>query len=280
MGTEGRYKRERQHEYDVPPRIVVRGHLLEYRSGRAYSTPPPPQDKRRISIFSKASRLRLFKLLAALDFTKLDYPVFISLTYPDEVLPLSYVRRRQQRFLFVRSMEAYLDKQITGLWRTEWERRQSGQHKGQWCPHLHLLLWPVVWLPMSYVNEEWKRILDYGGYLRTEIKRPRNRKQVGYYVAKYMSKPSDSSLVYAAQLNTVDGRHWGKHRAKMMPLMPEECLGDVSEADARFLYDAFTRVFPDHKLPFGESFTLMGDFVPLLTKYLKQMHLTTPGETS
>lgn len=280
MGTEGRYRRTRQHEFDKPPRVVIRGNLLEYKSGKAFTLPPPPLEKRRISVFSKASRLRLFKLLATLDFARMDYAVFCTLTYPDEVLPLSYVTRTRHRYLFLRSMEAYLDAHLTGLWRTEWELRKSGQLAGTFQPHMHLLLWPWKWVPMSYYVEEWKRIIGWNGHMSIEVKRPRGRKNVGFYVAKYVGKLPESKLVYDAHLNNIDGRHWGKHRARLLPIMPEETLTNVTEEDARVLYSAFRRVFPDHTLPFGDSFTLMGDFVPLLARYLREMHLTDPGGMS
>jgi hypothetical protein len=166
--------------------------------------------------FSRQSRLNLLKIIAAVDWPKMDVPLFITLTYRDDCFPVDARQMGIERWRFQRYAEQYLKKTVPTLWRIEWKPRQSGSKKGYLCPHYHLLMFTPAFLPAELVKEWWQKALCTDMYVRTDVQRASSGQNGGYYVAKYASKDS-SSLVHAAYLNTAHaGRTWGIMRKELM----------------------------------------------------------------
>lgn len=166
--------------------------------------------------FSRQSRLNLLKLIAALDWDALGQPLFITLTYPNECLPLDAYEVNLQRWRFQRYVEQYLGETVPSLWRIEWKPRLSGAKKNYLYPHLHLLSFTPKYLPHGDVREWWQKSIRTSLYVRTDVQRAIKGTNGGFYVAKYASKDS-SSLVHAAYLSSAfPGRSWGIMRKELL----------------------------------------------------------------
>lgn len=216
----------------------------------------------------------MLKYVATIDLGRARESVFVTLTYPPERERNCYVERTQQRKLFMRAVERYLRRQVCGLWRVEWLPRQSGSTAGEIAPHIHLLLFGVRFIPKELVNEWWKSILDWEGYCRTEIERTREGKQTAYYAAKYVGKRGNGSLVNAAYLDRVRGRHWGYVRAKLIPRHAVTWITEPTQEQVSYMMKLANTMFKQHDIRAGESFTLMGDYVDSLRQILREMGLT------
>ncbi len=139
-----------------------------------------------VSAFSAKSRKRMLETLACLDNDRLGAVVFVTLTYPDDAPPpadttsihlKNFLKRLKRRF-----------SEASAIWRREWEERKSGEHVGEMYPHFHFLFFNLPFIHHAEVNEHWREVLGYAGYLRTEIKMVSNWRQAFSYVAKYMAK--------------------------------------------------------------------------------------------
>lgn len=168
--------------------------------------------------FSPAARLRMLKLIATIDWKKAGHCLFVTLTYPDDDIPMNNKATNSHRYLLHRWIEQHLGKDTCVLWRIEWQTRKTGKLVGCMCPHFHLVVFNVRYLPYKEINAEWARIIGARAYVRTEVKGMTNAQQTVYYVAKYCAKVEevDCSLVNAAYLNS-GGRSWGILRAGLLP---------------------------------------------------------------
>ncbi len=168
--------------------------------------------------FTRAARLRLLKEIAVIDWRKAGRCLFVTLTYPDTIGCPTYKERTTQRTLVLRRIEKYLGRQVSALWRTEWQDRKSGVRKGQLMPHLHVLLFGVAYLPWSDLRQWWREVLGHGGPIHTFIQLIDGAEGTARYAAKYAAKDaSSSSLVSAAYLDNLCGRSWGMTRKKGVP---------------------------------------------------------------
>jgi len=205
--------------------ITQQGQLLIWKYLKENPRTPKSTMGRKVHGFSRASRLSLLKKLATIDWN-LAYPsLFVTLTYPDDVLPESAKDLNKHRFLFVRYMEKYLGKEISVIWRIEWKPRLSGKFVGRFAPHFHLMIFQVAYIPMEQVYEDWQKSVGYFEYIRTEVKRMVNERQAGAYVAKYCGKAEDCSLVNDVHLNNIPtGRQWGVLRPSLLPVHPKRTV--------------------------------------------------------
>ncbi len=281
MGTTAlvvRTKRKRVPAKDVPRVIKIHGNLLQFKAGLAFSPPLPPKDDRRIHEFSKAARLRMLKDVATINYAGIRNSSFITLTYPPAKEQRTYVERTQDRYLIVRKIETHIRRHVCGLWRTEWKARLSGRTKGNIAPHIHLLLFKVPYIPQPMLASWWKDILHYRGKIVVDIRRARGERGAAYYLSKYVGKVQDTSLVNALQLNSTDGRHWGKIRAGMIPRHEEITMDDPSDEQVSYILDLAHAVFENNDIRQGESFTLMGSYVREVWHVLFEMGLTNRRE--
>lgn len=269
-----RAKRHRVPIKDVPRSIKIRGNLIEFRAGLAFTPPPPAKDGRRIQAFSKAARLRLLKDVATIDFAGIRNSSFITLTYPPAKESRSYKERTQDRYLLVRKIEWYIGRTVCGYWRTEWKPRLSGRTKGNIAPHIHLLLFAVPYIPKAMLGTWWQQILQYKKKIVVDIRRARGEAGAAYYIAKYCGKVASTSLVNALQLNKVDGRHWGKLRMEMIPRHDEMIIDGPTDEQVSYILDLAHAVFQNNDIREKESFTLMGSYAAEVKKILLDMGLT------
>lgn len=255
------------------PRIRLRGSLVEYRSGECKKPPPRKKKGAKISQFTRQSRLRMLKFVATIDYTSIPHSLFITLTYPDACLFKTPDQRIQDKQLWLRRCEDYLGREVCGLWRVEWVRRDSGLYVGELHPHFHLLLYNVYWIPWRKVREWWSSVLHYHDYIRTDIRRATGAAGAGYYVSKYCAKvPERASLVNDLSVGATGG-HYGYVRRPQIPRADETMLYFPTEGMKSLLLDMARSAMPWANIQAGQSFTCFGRHAERAKEILLQMGL-------
>ncbi|HET9309354.1 MAG TPA: hypothetical protein VFO46_25290 [Candidatus Sulfotelmatobacter sp.] len=259
--------------------VTLQGGYLAATQTGAVGSHPRLHTRGKCKVFSTASRRRLIYRIARMNWQKLKYTKFITLTYPDELSCRSIRRRTIDRDTFHRMMEEYLGRQVAALWRTEWQVRKTGEIEGQPMPHVHIALFAEPFIPWQIVRNRWQRAIGWKGYVRTEIELARDPGKTGRYCAKYMSEQDSLSLVIASYLSRVCGRPWGIKRPKLIPWHLEKVIEDV---DPDVIVEARARAARRYP-PIGQrangGFTLLGDDVGKLYDAIEQMEWTAgrPG---
>jgi hypothetical protein len=119
--------------------------------------------------------------------------------------------------VFFRSIESHLGRHVSALWRVEWKARASGSLKGCCCPHFHLIIFSIPFIPYQKIRSWWRQAIGYGsGPLATDVQSLGDKRHHAVYIAKYAAKRPDPSLDSLSKIN-IDGRHWGVHRRKVVP---------------------------------------------------------------
>jgi len=181
-----------------------------------------------IKEFSRGSRLRMLKMVARINWSKVKKGVFITLTCPDAVWPKWKEHGVSYRHRFFRDTENYLCKKFGCLWRVEWKPRESGAYKGIVLPHIHLLVPNVAFIAKEVVKSLWKGACQCKGECITWIDALDSKEKHAVYIAKYCAKYSPLSVLdYVAQLNST-GRHWGKHRPSLIPMHESEYYENIT----------------------------------------------------
>jgi hypothetical protein len=261
---------------ELPPihKITMQGSLLTWKVFGHNFKKPKSKKGRKVVGFSKASRLKLIKVLATIDWTQASPCLFVTLTYPDECQRSYAAELSKDRSWFWRQMEDYAKRQLSCIWRMEWKERQSGELKGQWMPHYHLMVFNYQWIEHEAVNEMWRNALGHAQYVRTEVKRMANPSQAGYYVCKYQAKPEDCSLVNGVHLNCLPGRQWGILRRKCLPLAEKVELSLADGEAARLARKKAAEAYKGIDLTQDQSFTLIGKRAEEIWAIFEQMALT------
>lgn len=208
--------------------------------------------------FSRAARWRMLQALARVDWVGMGPALFVTLTYPDGLADRTYKRRTQDKYLFHRYVEKYLDCRTPMLWRCEWIERKTGPLTGYRLPHFHFVLWTKEYLPWQQVREWWGTILGYTGPLATDVRRVRGSMNVGKYAAKYAAKSASPSLDYAAYLNTSFGRHWGWTREHLVKKMSRTWDGPIDPSLAAAMRTWLAEAFNDQPGAADCSQTVLG----------------------
>ncbi len=223
--------------------------------------------------FTRSARLRMLRTVASIQWAKIPYALFVTLTYPAGTEAFDIRRRSQQLHCFLRDTEKHLSVQIPALWRIEWKVRKSGAEKGQAYPHYHLLLLGVEFLHRDFINRTWKRAINFEGYCRTDVRRCHEGDMAAKYVSKYCSKLPDSpSLVNASYLNNL-GRHWGIHRKSLIPFFEQTIFCSLNKQELELAENAACMVFLDFTRGARSGFTLLGDLAEKVGKEITARHL-------
>jgi len=187
--------------------FVITGDLVEITYVK------PEREKRRskkrgnIVGFTRASRMRMLRTLATIDWRRCGRCLFVTLTYPDSCFDGRPESSHRERYLFLRAVENYLGKEIACLWRVEWKRRLTGVSKGSFAPHVHLLVFGCSFIPWMVVRRLWSNVLHVDGPIATDVRRVEGNERTARYVSKYVGKVADAdSLDYTSKMNSV-GRH-------------------------------------------------------------------------
>lgn len=240
-------------------KITYQGDWLEWKY-LGYPRPGPEKHERgKVETFSAKSRLRMLCWLNRLAWHEKGNTLFVTLTFPDGTVSQEKKVVHQYLYLWHRYLEKHVGKNVPVVWRLEFEPRKSGVWRWHYVPHFHLLLFGVKYIHHSRIKEWWNKALGFDGYVRTDIGRPRNRKQVWAYIAKYCAK-RDGSLVIGPYLNNpFPGRRWGILRRSDLPLAE---LHSMREFDCEYIEDAYFAALqanPHIDQYNNKSFTLLGE---------------------
>lgn len=178
-----------------------------------------PPKRGSICGFSRASRLRLLKLIHRFDPDRAGRATFATCTWRDELGRPTPERITQARSDCQRRIERLADKPLAGLWRVEWKIRRSGRFKGQWMPHLHCLYYDIPFIDKEDWSYAWAASIGWRDKVSVKLEECKNVAHVGRYVAKYMAKVDFScNLDIPSYLNKhMRGRKWGVYRKELLP---------------------------------------------------------------
>jgi len=275
---------QRGHEnVRITATVKMQGKLLQFKTGPNHYRQPIPVKRGVIQGFSHASRLRLLKFVATVDWGRIGKSSFITLTYPDLCGDPTIDCRRKHKYLWIRYMEKHLGHELRGLWRIEWKTRRSGKCKGEIKPHWHFLCFDEPYVDQWLVRDFWRKILHVKGALATDVTPLDNAEMAGVYVAKYVAKEcAPNTLDYAAYRNN-PGRAWGYLGKELIEMLDVEWIREPSPEQIAWLLwyanDVLDWVNKEHK----SSFTLLGHWAIQAIKKLREWGLTNselPGDNT
>jgi hypothetical protein len=230
--------------------VVAQGSYLRvYRHANPGKLNQPGEAPRRgiISTFSAASRKRLIDLFAKFDrrtAKRGPSTLFVTLTYPKMMTDHARAKRDLKVFM-ERLQERY--KKMWSVWKMEYQ--ESGSI------HFHLMLGGVGYLPVNRpqarfdAQEAWNSITGTCAANSVDVERLRSINGVMWYVAKYMSKNLEETVIGAVNDNgphsaaphrigagsmglsishifsqrlKSTGRFWGVYGRKNLPLATEK----------------------------------------------------------
>ncbi len=229
-----------------------------------------------MSDFSPAARLRMLKHFHKIDYENHPKPLFITLTYPDEVGLPDHATRNLHRQHMHRRLERATGAIVPAAWRMEWQNRKSGALIGEYMPHWHWLVFRHRFIHYDIVNDCWKKTIGAQCDVRTDIRAVDKATAILSYMAKYIAKDAVScSLVIAANHTTI-GRQYGWLRKRDIPMMPVEYHYAISDAQRDVLSSLASEVLPGKSERQDEAFTLMGQRAIDARKILSGQRLDTP----
>lgn len=199
-----------------------------------------PALRGQIREFSARSRRALMNRMNEINREKAPLPSFVTLTYPDEVLPVSAKRFARDMNTLRAAWERRFGKTPL-IWRKEGVRRKSGSHVGELVPHVHMLPFGVEPTEENrdWITDTWVRITGGKGQPWERKQRAMlahmdtwsmmySWRQVMAYVSKYCAKISDEDAT---------GRCWAVWNLKNLPreIKEEEIPQDAFHAVRRVL---------------------------------------------
>ncbi len=269
--------------------VFAQGRILKVKVPRSGLVDPVVGIRGAISQFSAQSRKRMLDLLARIDLENAGFVCFLTLTYPGRNGPPSHDETERDRRTFLKRMDRRFP-ESSAIWRREIEPRKTGEFTGVEFPHYHLMFFGLPFFEHEELNELWAAVLNYDGYVRTEIKGLKSWKQAMYYLSKYMAKTQQRqpgsggeadrrSLVNVTYMTGEEkengeeeknkkndpperiGRSWGVFHRKLLP-MAEEHIASVP--DGEWLWDAkdaAALIWPGVNNYEGCGFTLYTDYL-------------------
>lgn len=226
-----------------------------------------------ITSFSQASRLRMLKMVASVNWSAAGKGLFITLTYPDSRAIQSARQRNIDLDRFHDRLERFTDKKIPLLWRAEWKPRKSGRNRGLFVPHFHLITFAGRFVPHEEVRRWWREVLDVRGPLATDVDSISGKKKFAVYIAKYAAKvPETSSLDYPSYPK-VDGRHWGTLRRNLIPFAHRTRFEKLDADTIRTLQSIATDSLSYYRDDQDRGFTLLGKNAEKYSAVIEQLAL-------
>jgi len=259
--------------------VTFQGNVLKWRVLKEPMVRKKSDGRKAIVEFSRQARFRLLTLLSSLAWPPRSRILFITLTYPDERRPFLSKKIGQHRSVFWRGWEKHLGKHCAGIWRIEWEQRQTGFWEGEYLPHFHIIALDVPFVHYEVTNDLWRKAIQWDGYCVTETRRPKVINDCAEYVAKYVAKPVSPSLVYDAYQNRPTGKHWGTFRDELLPRDAERTYRFENGIVADWLRDDAGSLLPRANWAEGEGFTLFNDKLGEIENKMRRLGLRPDGET-
>lgn len=241
------------------PVIVITGDLVEITYVNAEAKKFPGKKGRTIGGFTPSARLRMLRTVARINWDGVGRSLFITLTYPDDCVTARFQDRTRQRYLFRRAMENYLGRKAGMIWRLEWKPRLTGKHVGELLPHVHLIVFNVMFLPWQIVRSSWASAVGAGTTIATDVHRISGARSVAKYVCKYCAKLPDRSLDYEPKVNIATGRHWGICRSELIPWAERKVYYNPPAEFIRLMENGAGAVLPYFNRNAEIGFSLFGE---------------------
>lgn len=259
--------------------IEIQGQLVAV-AVRKGPLPYQPSLRSEVAGFSRASRLRLFKVINRLDFASAGRCTFMTGTWRDELGRPEPEKITQARSVFQRSIERLSDTKVPGVWRVEWQKRKSGGMKGQFMPHVHIVYFRIPYLRLLEVTRAWGQAIGWEGRVSVKLQEIRNLRQCMYYVSKYIAKVDESgNLDIPSYLNKyLPGRKWGVFRKDLMPLAEKTEIrvapGELVEQIRKLALEAYKDLPTDPR----QGFTVFGSPTREIQRLIDEYCLQLPEE--
>lgn len=212
----------------------------------------------KVTDFSPASRLRLLKFIATVDWNATKNGLLITLTYPPNREKRTNKQRQIDRAQFIRDVERHLGHQVSGIWRIEWKPRKTGITKGQIAPHFHIFLLREIFLHHKIVRKIWRRILSVQGPLATDVRAAWNAELASFYCAKYLTKLNEKCSLDNSAYHNKEGRHYGYIRKAMIPMHKIQWITGFGEEEIDFLVRTGQDKLPWVDFAAPHTFSLLG----------------------
>lgn len=216
--------------------------------------------------------------VAEIDWVACGCGLFVTLTFPDDLLPNTYAERNKYRYLFNRYVEKLTGKQTGSVWRVEWVKRKSGRWLGTAMPHLHILYFGQVSVSEKTLRKHWARILSYKGHVQVKSKRVEVGKMAGLYVSKYCAKEEVSSLLDKVPYLNKTGRHCGWLRRHLIPVHPLRTVVKLNRAIVDWLRGRACETLWYYDARFDEGFTILGETALEIIREFGQRTLANRSE--
>jgi hypothetical protein len=252
------FLRDLSHEVSLGWFLRIQGNLIEVRHRIELESWPVHGKRSGICTFSKQARMRMLKLIATIDWERIGNSVFITLTYPDECYCPDARTRAIHRQRFFRDLEGYVGREIACIWKTEWQERKSGEFKGHYRPHYHLMVLDVSFVPHAIVRDLWRAILGAKKHLATDVRQITGKLGAGKYLAKYIAKAPSLDNVTKRNKQEMNGRMWGYTRKHLIPFSPIEVERELSDEEVDLVMAAAEEQKPEYDRTLQNGFTLLG----------------------
>lgn len=260
-------------------RIHVQGNVVQVKRVLGIDLDRDVPDRGLCGPMSASSRMRMLKLLNRIDWKKVNYTLFVTLTYPDDSACHHYPDRAYQRQRFFTAVETFLGGKTSCIWRVEWKPRKTGLRKGEYMPHWHVLVIGCRWLPKRWVRATWRAILGgRKGPLATDVKLVRGHEGAIKYVAKYLSKQHALDIATYHNNPFQHGRAWGVTRKALLPMCTIDLDRPLDLIEIRACQLYAERVKARYAGKHGGGFTRLGKEEAEFMLDLFKCHLTSLKE--
>jgi len=189
----------------------------------------------KITKFTSRSRKRMLEWVSKVDWSNVTDGSFITLTFPDELLPMSARSRSKCLYEFFRRWEGHIGWEMGALWRCEWVERKSGKYTGIFCPHYHLIVPGARFTSKAKVRQWWAEALRWDGYVDVDKKHLDDADKHKLYVSKYAAKMPDFSLLGNVSYCQIDGKHWGYFKPHLIPRFATKVYDGLSDEQIEML---------------------------------------------
>lgn len=220
-GTKGR---KASRHYPTAISVTVQGAVTIYHSGHRGSPPSVGGRRGEVVGLSAAAQRRLVARLLSISEDAIRSGYFVTLTYPDSCLPSTWQAAKRQLDSWAKRL-LYHYPMSWGFWVNEWVDRKSGMYVGRSVPHYHLLVGGLpddVATVRAFCITSWGEVIgalsapDAPDFVvhGVHVVKPYGRlRDIGWYIAKYVSKAAGSSAAGR-------GRVWGIVGRDNVPFAP------------------------------------------------------------
>ena len=243
---------------------------------RVTGVPRPGYQKRgHIKEFSRASRLRLLRFSAEIDWTLIPSSAWIRLSYPDDLIPTSPATRYYHLDLWKKRIERLQNKHVNGVWRVEFEARKSGKCIGEIAPHYHVILFGERYMSYTGCGKSWQEAIGATENNGSHVEIIGGAKGAQMYIAKYCAKLPCNGPANGAYHDVVSlGRQWGVIRRNEVPRHAPWEAQCITQDQWDYLRDALAALCPWVYADEVCGLTVLGDKAEKAKEIMWEMGLT------